>query len=206
VEIPASALRIEQSLVNRIELSHLGGQVWFDHIGKSGAACIAAVAPPPSIPAGDTVFVDDALPAGAWLQNIRNGAMHWDPTQAASGTRSLVSDYRGVDTLLTTSISDLNARIEAGESAVAYFSASECSAPRDIRITWYTTAGERCAFWGSDANAGTCRKMGAVPAPGWTRVEIPAATLGIEASTVNRIELSHTGGQVWFDHIGKSGN
>jgi pimeloyl-ACP methyl ester carboxylesterase len=206
VEIPASALRIEQSMVNRIELSHLGGQVWFDHIGKSGTACLAAAAAAPSIPAGDTLFVDDSLPAGAWLQNIRNGAMHWDSTQAASGTRSLVSDYRGADTLLTTSISDLNARIETGQQAVAYFSVSECSAPRDIRIIWYTTAGERCAFWGANGNAGTCRPMGAVPLPGWTRVEIPAATLGIESSTVNRIELSHTGGQVWFDHIGKSGN
>ncbi|MEA2465304.1 MAG: hypothetical protein QOJ98_3051, partial [Acidobacteriota bacterium] len=204
LEVPADLLLLENQTVDQIEITHIG-RAGFDLIGVTGTGCVAAAAAPPPIPAGDTTFVDDSLPGAAWLQNIRNGAMQWDSSQSASGTRSLVSNYRGPGTLLTTSISDLNTRFEIGESAVAYIHVNECAPPQDIRLIWYTSLAEVCAYWGPDAGAGTCRKMGAVPAPGWTRVEIPASVLRIEQSTVYRIELSHLGGQVWFDHIGKSG-
>src|SRR5204862_470579 len=84
IEIPFSQMRLEQMTITNINISHVDGQVWVDHIGKSGTACIPVVAPQPSIPGGDTVWVDDASPSGATLSGLL-----WDTAQSASGTQSL---------------------------------------------------------------------------------------------------------------------
>ena len=91
IEIPLSQLTLEQTAVTRIDITYVDGQVWFDHFGKTGTACIPATAPAPTIPNGDTVWVDDGLPAGASLVNGANGPMHWDSAQAAGGTQSLAN-------------------------------------------------------------------------------------------------------------------
>jgi hypothetical protein len=210
LEIPLKQLGLEQTTLTKVELAHYGGQVWFDRLGKSGVACVPAVAPQPQIVAGDTVIVDDGIPAGAALQNGYRGPMHWDPSQSASGTQSLVNYYAGDNVSYTTFVGSLNQRLEIGESVVVYAHANECAVPREIKVVWYTNLGYRGAYWGEALAGGenTCINMGPIPSgitAGWVRLEIPLKQLVLEQTTLTKIELTHFGGQVWFDHLAKGG-
>ena len=206
LEIPLSQLGLEQRTLTRIRLVHYGGQVWFDHLGKVGAACVEALQPPPTIPSGETVWVDDALPAGATLQNGSNGPMHWDTSQRASGASSLVNSYNGSNTRFETYITGLSQPLQIGESVVAYFRVNACARPQEIGLWWDTNGGSANVYWGQKLLGGEQRSMGPVPTTGeWVRVEIPLSQLGLEQRTLTRIRLVHYGGQVWFDHLGKTG-
>ncbi|HEX7155337.1 MAG TPA: RHS repeat-associated core domain-containing protein [Thermoanaerobaculia bacterium] len=206
VEVPSHWL-LEQSTVSRIRILHHGGQVWFDRFGKTGTACTPAVAPPPSLPAGDTVFADDTLPAGASLQNGYYGPVHWDTTQNASGSQSLVNYWYGARHY-ESYLRDLNQPIHVGETVFAYFMINECTpAPREIQIVWDTNKGSQRVFWGESLMGGEHDgiNMGPVPAAGqWIRVQVPSTWM-LEQSTLSRIRLLHHGGQVFFDRFGKTG-
>lgn len=62
LEVPASLLGFENHGASKFEVSLFDGKVWVDRVGKGGSACIPAVAPARTFPAGDTVWIDD----GAW--------------------------------------------------------------------------------------------------------------------------------------------
>jgi RHS repeat-associated protein len=183
-----------------IALAQHGGQVWFDRIGTGGTACVEATEPPPTIPEGDTVWVEDSLPAGVSL----SGSMSWDTSQHASGSASLVHSYEG-SAVQGSSITALNEAILTGESGVVYLRVNECALPREIKITWYATDGYwKSVFWGEQLLGGEGVSRGAVPIDGdWVRLEIPFAELGLEGKTVGTIALAQHSGQVWFDRIGK---
>ncbi len=203
LEIPLRQLGIEQTTVTRMDITYNNGQLWLDHIGKSGVACVPATSPQPSMPSGDTVWIDDALPAGASLSS-----MQWDTTQAASGTKSVGRAYLG-NANYASGILGLNQAVAIGENAVVYVKLNECAPPADLRITWETPIKNAQAYWGPSASAAGPYAFYAGTLPvasgGWTRLEIPLSRLGIEQTTVTRIDIAYTNGQIWFDHIGKSG-
>src|SRR5215212_5883853 len=60
-----SFLRIDGQEVTSVQLEIYGGRVWFDHVGTDGLGCTPSIASAPSIPAGDTVWIDDDFPAGS---------------------------------------------------------------------------------------------------------------------------------------------
>jgi hypothetical protein len=204
VEIP-SVPTLEQANVWRIRLAHIGGQVWFDRFGKSGTACVAPAAP--AAPAGaatDVLWVDDSVPAGATLQNGYRGPIHWDPSQHAGGTQALVDSWSGAGEY-ESFVSGLAEPLRFNEKVIAYLLVNPCAVPAQIRISWDTNKGTQHAIWGEQTPAGDTINMGPIPTPGeWIRVELPAIPV-LEEATVWRIRLAHTGGQVWFDRLGRTG-
>ena len=39
----------------------------------------------------------------------------------------------------------------------------------------------------------------------WTRIQVPAATIGLDGATITSIKVENRGSQVWVDSIGKTG-
>jgi RHS repeat-associated protein len=207
IQIPASQLQMEESTVTRLDIEYADGQIWFDHFGKSGSACVPATSPAPTIPAGDSVWIDDSLPSGATLQNNSSTSIHWDTSQAASGTQSLVSNYLGAGIRYNFFVNSLSQPLGTGESLVFYVRPNECATPRELFIRWYNTKTTyTITYWGAALIGGESGgfNMGALPATGgWTRIQIPASQLGMEGGTVTKLDIEYVDGQIWFDHFGK---
>jgi hypothetical protein len=207
LEVPLSQLFLEQRTVTAIDLSYKDWQVFFDHIGVSGTACVVTPTGP-TIPAGDTVWIGDTLPAGASIGNAWGYGMVWTTDQAADGTKSLYKPYYSSNnTLNVSSVNDLNQTFGIGQSFVAYVLPSSCVPPREIRFTFQTPLGPTAIYWGGGmADDAGATRIGNLPTPGvWTRLEVPLSQLFLEQRTVTAIDLSYLDGQVFFDHIGVSG-
>ncbi|HEY6138900.1 MAG TPA: hypothetical protein VI670_14160 [Thermoanaerobaculia bacterium] len=205
MEVPASQLIMEDRYLTSFYVDTWDGRAWFDGIGKGGVGCAPGVAPAPSIPAGDTVWIDDAAPSGSTVVG------HFDATQHASGSASFHIQYNGaVDQ--TGSITSVPASLSIAfrENLVAYVLINSCAVPSELALKWHTTNGElRGVYWGTPHGWGegsTLVNLGAMPAAdAWQRVEIPASQLAIEQRNVDGFYFETYGGEVWVDHIGKSG-
>ena len=198
VEVPFSELRLELDKIIRIDIEHRGGQVWVDRIGKSGPACIAAPAPPPTIPEGETIWIDDALPAGATM----SGTLRWNSSQKASGDVAIVYPFAGPDQQ-GVSIGNMAETAGVGDKAVLYLRVNECAPPREVKIRWHGERNGGNIYWGEALMGGELKSMGAVPMHGqWVRAEVPFSELRLESDKIIRIDIEHRGGQVWFDRIG----
>ncbi len=164
--------------------------------------CITGSTPVPTFPPGQTIFVDDALPAGAVLV----GSMQWDQTQAASGTSSLVHAYAGSG-LYRTTIVGLSEPLSESDQLFVYARVADCAVPRQILVRARTTVGDVTAYWGDPIWGVTegGMHMGAVP-PNGSWLQLDVLLRGLETGgdvTLSEIELAHVDGQVWFDRIGR---
>src|SRR5436190_19808903 len=136
------------------------------------ATCIPATAPQPTMPGGDTVWIDDTLPAGASL----SGVLRWENTQSASATQSVSSLYSGAGNYIG-SIAGLNEALNIGETLVFYMRLSECAAPQEVKVQLNTTPyNYRVAYWGTPGLGGESGgvNMGPLPSAGnGVRMESP---------------------------------
>jgi outer membrane protein assembly factor BamB len=162
-------------------------------------ACEIEIADAPTIAAGDTVWIEDDLPAGA----TASGDLIWDPTQKASGTRSFTRQLEDGENVLAFNDIDPPFSVGYGDSLVFYVLLSDCHpVPTTIRVQWTTADGaSHDAVWG-EAQSGAMR-VGPLPESGiWTRLEVPASLLSMEATSVKHLLFSVDDGQAWFDHVG----
>jgi hypothetical protein len=206
LEVPAADLGIEERNVNRIQLFSGGGTTWFDAIGKSGTACVPPTEPQPTIPAGDTVWVDDSV------YNLGSGA-YWDTTQSASGTQSMTMAYTGPtgEHSFVTGFSSAMP-VYTNEGLVTYVLLDPCAPPSEIAFTWTdsSTNSVRGAYWGTGhgwwSESSGWTRIGDLPAAGsWARLTVPASTLSLGGHNIAWITSYYVGGKVWFDHYGKYG-
>jgi hypothetical protein len=171
-----------------LELSD--GQAWVDRIEKT---CHQPTAAAPSLPAGDTYWIDDSFPSGTPGGGYLT---RWDTTQHASGTQSLMQ-YAIID--------NTTLPVYIGDTLIAYVLLDYCWPGQEIDIRYITSYQEsKGVYWGASTwnNAGYTY-MGPLPSPGqWVRLEIPAAAIGIEERTITSIAAY---GNAWWDLIGKSG-
>jgi len=103
----------------------------------------------------------------------------------------------------------------SGDDLVVYVMPTGCETLKELKITWtgtinsVTTTG---AIWygtigvpslGGESSA---TFMGStVPAADtWTRITIPAATIGLDGATITAVRVENIGSQVWVDHIGST--
>ncbi len=191
IRVSANDLGVNGLMLDGFSVEISDGKIFTDHIGKT---CAQPFATPPVLPAGDTYWIDDTLPSP-------DSGGPFTTTQHASGTQSLYSGY-------SSSYVDTPFPIYVGETLVAYVLTDSCSPPQELRITWQTTYGETGGvYWGTaqPADAGLLA-MGPVPTPGhWTRLEVPARWVSLEERGLATISLTHTGGAMWWDAIGKGG-
>jgi RHS repeat-associated protein len=203
LSFPAARTGLEGWAINGLVMKVADGRVWYDRPGRF--ACTPPVAPAPSsFPAGETVWFDDALPAGAAV----SGTWTWDETQKASGTKSWHDS--GTVLMRDQSFGNATERITpaVGEKLFVYVQADPCAPPREILVEWQDRWGawNHRAYWGEDLFVDTPRvRIGDVPAAGsWVKLEVPAATVTMEGQEVRGLRLKIWGGRAWFDRAGKS--
>jgi len=199
--VPMSTWQIEEHHLGTFSLSNVNGHVWYDHIGRDALGCVPATAAQPSIPAGDTVLVDDDVPAGTG-----SGDLMWDTSQAASGTRSLTQIY-SYSGRHRVQLSPIDLPFATGEKVVLYVLLDACAPPTQISIAGWHSGHSEQAYWGtaSGDELPNAVSMGPLPGTGsWVRLEVPASTLNLEGDSLNNMEFSNVDGHAWYDHFGKS--
>lgn len=207
LEIPISSpLNMRGHTLTSLTIETYNGRVWFDHIGTDGVGCTPTTASAPSIPGGDTVWVDDSVPAGATLY-----AGDFGTQQAAEGTQSIAYPYFGQTATGAVSIIDLNQATSSGDDLVVYVMPTGCATLNELMIIWYAGASSGAVYYGtvgvpSIGGEGSAVFMGStVPtADTWTRIAIPAATVGLDGATITGFKVLNIGSQVWVDHIGNA--
>jgi RHS repeat-associated protein len=103
--------------------------------------------------------------------------------------------------------------VAAGDKLVTYVYLNPSNPPTQIMLQWLASDGsgwEHRAYWGANeipwGTDGTeSRKyQGPLPATGqWVRLEVDAASVGLEGRTVNGMAYTQVGGQADWDHSGK---
>jgi hypothetical protein len=169
--------------------------------------CQTPIAAGPALPAGDVVWVEDQVPAGA----VAAGIWTWDTAQKASGSQSHTEPssagmhqhyfYSAPQPLV----------VAAGDKVFCYVLLDSCDPPQEVMLQWLDPVGgwEHRAYWGADAipwgAPGTVAHAprGALPAVGqWMRLEVPAEAVGLVGASVNGMAFTLSGGHAWFDRAG----
>lgn len=209
LEVPISSpLNLRGHEVTTVKFQISSGRVWFDHVGTDGAGCVPTTASQPSIPGGATVWFDDSMPSGATLA-------YGEPysSQAASGSVSFAYPYFGQTATGVVRVNDLSQATSSGDDLFLYVMPTGCETLKELKITWfsgatYSTSG--CIWYGSTTPApsiggesGCTFISSTVPtADTWTRIEIPAATIGLDGATITAVRVENIGSQVWVDYAG----
>ncbi len=205
LEVPIGThLALRGHEVDWMQIETYDGRVWFDHIGTDGVGCTAATASAPSIPSGATVWVDDGVPAGATLSTG-----YWWTDQKASGTQSLAYFYMTQSATSVVDVQGLNQATASGDDLILYVMPTGCVELKELKITWYAGNTEGAVYYGTvgfpaiGGEAAAVFMGSTVPAADtWTRIEIPAATVGLDGATITRVKVENIGSKLWVDYIG----
>jgi YD repeat-containing protein len=152
----------------------------------------------------DTVWVEDALPAGA----TPTGTWNWigsnpTPFSGASAHQLVVTGsnqhfFKGATATLT---------VGSGDFLFVYVYLDPSNSPTEVMLQWNDGAWGKAAYWGADQIATTPPRvyMGPLPsAGGWVRLEVPASQVALEGKTLNGMAFKQYNGRVTWDRAGKS--
>ncbi|MBA3846927.1 MAG: autotransporter-associated beta strand repeat-containing protein, partial [Planctomycetes bacterium] len=163
----------------------------------------------------DTVYVEDALPAGA-TPDVSNETWNWVASAPAPYSGTLAHQSASVAGMHQHYFYDATATmtVPAGAVFFQYVWINPLDPPRELMIQWHATDGstwEHRAYWGTPElywgtdGTDSYRSFGAMPPLGqWVRLEIPASLVGLEGITVSGMAYSLAGGQVTWDRSGWS--
>ena len=192
-----------------------------DNLGvtnTSAAITIGVNTPTPS--AGEFIWFDDDLPAGAIKHGDNDVDWYWVDANPApfSGTKAHQSrNFGQLDTPngvhqhsfdgATTTLP-----VSTGDKLFTYVFLDINNMPREIMLQWKDANGwEHRAYWGQNTiSSGTDgtnsrRYMGPLPkASTWVRLEVPASAVGLEGSTLNGMAFTLDAGRATWDLAGKA--
>ncbi|HKR62324.1 MAG TPA: Ig-like domain-containing protein [Thermoanaerobaculia bacterium] len=178
----------------------------------------------PSVPQGDTVWIEDSLPEWAFVDEGDPGT--WDTSQHATGDASLkigLSEWWRDSFVYFDSSNVEPPELGADQTFVSYVLINQCeTAPRTLSIAIEKPVSQPCCgrrrpdsvyvlYWGDDVpleeegfvgTVATIRVGDVPPAGQWTRLELPLAM--IYSGPVSWLDFRAYGGEVWWDHIGVS--
>ncbi|HLL70956.1 MAG TPA: hypothetical protein VK363_05950, partial [Pyrinomonadaceae bacterium] len=164
-------------------------------------------------PEGDVIWFEDVLPLGA---NPGADTDHWmwvsnDPASQFGKKVHRSSLEAGFHQhFFTSALQGLPVR--TGEKLFTYVYLDPQNMPAEIMLQWNEgrEGWEHRAYWGENrigyGTDGTAsrRYMGALPESGrWVRLEVPAALVGLEGSTVTGMAFTLHGGRASWDRTGK---
>jgi subtilisin family serine protease len=163
-------------------------------------------------PSDDTVWVEDAAPAGATLGGEGEG---WEwasspaPFSGAAAHQSAASMGRHQHFFYGAS---QTLAVGAGETLVTYVYLDPANPPSEIMLQWNDGGGwDHRAYWGANlidwGADGTVsrRHMGPLPVAGqWVRLEVPASAVGLESHALNGMAFTLYDGRAMWDRAGKS--
>ncbi len=197
LEVPASQVGLEGRVVNGMAFSLFNGRATWDYAGRS-------------IPVLQTVWLDDALPAGAtpagiwkWVSSNPNPF-----SGAVSHQSNIVSGihqhyYTGGDAML----------LMPGERLIAYVYLDPVNPPSEVMLQWFESGSwEHRAYWGQNLipwgvdGSDSRRYMGPLPPAGqWVRLEVPSNQVGLNGwYFLNGIAFSLYNGRATWDYAGKA--
>ena len=167
----------------------------------------------PSTNVTTTLWVDDAVPAGAVLTSFGDDSWNWVTSNPApfSGSRAHQSNigpgtHQHVFKFATDTLS-----INAGDTLLAYVYLDPANVPTEVMLGWYDGSFEHRAYWGGNTiDLGTDgtdsrRHMGPLPAVGqWVKLEVPASLVGLEGRTLSGMAFTLYGGRATWDAAGKT--
>jgi hypothetical protein len=101
--------------------------------------------------------------------------------------------------------------VGVGDTLFTYVYLDPANPPSELMLQWNNGNWEHRAYWGANLIAfgtdGTAsrRYMGGLPAAGqWVRLEVPAAQVGLEGSTLSGMAYTLYNGNTTWDHAGKA--
>ena len=183
-----------------------GSRSYSNVVANAPAQDYAAVAAP------DTVWVEDAVPAGATAVGDNDG-WTWvssNPTPRSGTLAHQSAVVAGIHQHYFTNATTTLA-VGVGDKLFAYVYLDPANPPSEVMLQWTDGSWEHRAYWGAnlipwgtDGTAGR-RYVGPLPALGqWVRLEVPAAQVGLEGRTVNGMAYTLYGGRATWDRVGKS--
>jgi subtilisin family serine protease len=203
LEVPAGLVGLEGRTLGGMALTLYGGRAAWDHVGKAASQL-------PPQPPGETVWVEDSVPAGATFGGV-NDRWNWVTNPAPfSGVAAHQSDsfaglhqhyfYNATQTL----------SVGAGDKLFAYVYLDPSAMPSEVMLQWSDGSWEHRAYWGANnidwgvEGTESRRHMGPLPAAGqWVRLEVPAGLVGLEGRAVHGMAFTLFGGRASWDRVGK---
>ncbi|MDO8541302.1 MAG: glycoside hydrolase family 9 protein [Opitutaceae bacterium] len=167
----------------------------------------------PATASGDTVWFDDALPAGAGGGASGGDAWTWTPTDPSpvSGTVAHQTNIKKGTHEHYFNWASERLNVAAGDKLFVYVYLDPANVPAEIMVSWCSDIWEHRAYWGADQinygkrNTAGRYHAGALPATGqWVRLEVPASAVGLEGASVQGMSFSIYDGRVTWDKTGKS--
>lgn len=122
--------------------------------------------------------------------------------QKTSGTQSLTRSARAGENIIGVVNATTTMPVGWGDSLVFYVLMNECATPTKLIAQWVATDGSwGGASWGQSVNG--YHHVGSLPTAGeWTRIEIPASLLNLEAKDIKGFYFFVYDGQAWVDRVG----
>jgi uncharacterized repeat protein (TIGR01451 family) len=219
LEVPASAVGLEGSTLNGMAFTLDAGRATWDLAGKA----TSNATPPPTSPSGDSVWIEDGLPAGAVTATV-NDQWNWVSNPLYSGQlahQSQVSVNHNTTVYRSHSFTGAQTPmgVNPGDVLFTYVYLDPAAKPDQIMLQWYDGTGwEHRAFWGEDfigqqfrtlgvQGTESQRYMGGLPPAGsWYRLEVPAGYVGLEGKSVSGMAFSVYGKEptIAWDRSGKA--
>ncbi len=232
--VPASLMNLEGRTVTGMAFTLADGQASWDHIGAAPAggpapsptaqpstpAATASATPttgvgaatPTPVPSADTVWIEDALPAGSLASG---DAFDWEALDPIpySGALALHSMLRaGIHQQYFFGTTDVLA-VAPGEDLVAHVYLDPVDPPTELMLQWNDGSWEHRAYWGANGIPwgvdGTASRhyMGPLPATGqWVRLSVPASAVDLDGHVLNGMAFTLQDGRAAWDRIGAGGS
>lgn len=159
----------------------------------------------------ETIWVDDALPAGA----APTGDESWTwvtgspaPFAGAKAHQSAIKagTHQHYFTGATAKLA-----VATGDTLFAYVYLDPANMPSEVMLQWNDGGWEHRAYWGADSigwgvnGTNSRRYMGALPPGGqWVKLEVPASAVGLEGKSLNGMAFTLYGGRATWDKAGKA--
>ncbi len=211
LEVPASAVGLEGRSVTGMGFSQFGGRATWDRTGSASAP--AAPEPAPVVPAfTETAWTDDALPAGAVGLSDGKDSWKWVSSSPAPFSGAVAHQSANLPGLHEHFFNYATTKLTpaTGESLFAYVYLDPASPPTEIMLSWMADNWEHRAYWGANSitygvnGTASRRSMGPLPPTGkWVRLEIPAASVGLEGKAIKGMGFSQFNGRATWDKAGK---
>jgi hypothetical protein len=161
----------------------------------------------------DRVWVDDGLPAGAVPAGDGEG-WTWvgDPRPYRGTLAHRSAQAAGIHQHYFTVDAAAGMPVGAGDVLVAAVYLDPADPPDEVMLQWRTADGswEHRAFWGADVipwgTPGTASRRSLGPLPfsdEWVRLDVAAASVGLEGTTVVGIAFTLAGGLATWDYAGR---
>jgi alkylated DNA repair dioxygenase AlkB len=161
----------------------------------------------------DTAWVDDAVPSGATVAGDTDG-WNWVNASPAPYSGALAHRSNVIGGIHQHYFYDATNTlpVNGGDKLYTYVYPDPSNPPGELMLQWNDGTWEHRAYWGANNipwgtdGTNSRRYMGALPPAGqWTRLEVPAALLGLEGQTLNGMAFSMYGGRATWDRAGKVG-